>query len=203
MVKEAGLLIVVSAPSGAGKTSLCEEVIRRVGNLVHSVSYTTRAPRPHEEDGRDYHFITPESFQTMVDQGEFAEWARVHGHLYGTSRRQLEEHFAEGRSVILDLDTQGAAQLRQAYPGGVFVFIMPPTLGQLEARLRTRQTDAPEEITRRMRQARKEIESFHEYDYVVVNNDFEKAVTALCAIIAAERCRSFRLDPGARRELGL
>ncbi|MGH7427258.1 MAG: guanylate kinase, partial [Candidatus Methylomirabilaceae bacterium] len=151
------LIVVVSAPSGAGKTTLCEEAARRLPRLVHSVSYTTRPSRPDEQDERDYHFVDEPTFRKMIDAGDFAEWATVHGHLYGTSRPLLEKHFSEGRDVILDIDTQGAAILRRVYPHGVFVFVVPPTLGLLEARLRQRRTDSDDQIGRRLGRAREEL----------------------------------------------
>lgn len=197
------LVIVVSAPSGAGKTSLCQEAVRRVPGLAHSVSYTTRAPRSHEVGGRDYHFVAEVAFQQMVKADGFAEWAIVHGHHYGTSRDLLETQLAAGHDVILDVDTQGAAQLRQVYPEGVFVFVLPPSWEQLEQRLRNRRSDASEEIERRLRQARDEMKYFAEYDYVIINDVLERAVGDLCAIIAAERCRSPRLHSHIRDELGI
>ncbi len=194
------LMIVVSAPSGAGKTSLCEATARRLPRLVHSVSFTTRAPRPEEQEGRDYHFVSEETFRRMVDRGEFAEWATVHGHLYGTSRALLEEQFLRGQDVILDIDTQGAAILRKAYPGSVSVFIVPPTFSHLEARLRGRRSDSEEELKLRLRRAREEIRHCREYDYVIINDRFETAVDQLCAIITAERQRSFRVSLGPLTE---
>ena len=189
------LLIVVSAPSGAGKTTLCQQAVRRLPDLVHSVSYTTRPPRPDECDGRDYHFVAEATFRRMVAEGAFAEWATVHGHLYGTSRKDLEAHLAAGRDVILDIDTQGAAILREAYRDGVFIFILPPSFAHLEARLRARRTDRPEEIARRLAKARTEMAAYPLYEYVVVNDDVERAVGVLCAIITAERSKSRRFTP--------
>jgi guanylate kinase len=194
---------VVSAPSGAGKTSLCEEAVRQIPDLVHSVSYTTRIPRPHEVEGRDYYFVDEGTFQRMVEAGEFAEWARVHGNLYGTSKGLLEGHLAAGQDVILDIDTQGAAQLKRVYPEGIFVFILPPSWEQLERRLQARQSDPPEEIERRLRKAREEMKSYRDYDYVIINDVLERAAGRLCAIIVAERSRSSRLDSGFREALGL
>lgn len=188
------LMVVVSAPSGAGKTSLCQEAARRLSRLVHSVSHTTRAPRPDEQDGRDYHFVSEPTFRRMIEAGEFAEWAQVHGHLYGTSRVLLEKQFAEGLDVILDIDTQGAAQLRRAYPKGVSVFVVPPTFDLLETRLRQRRTDSEEEIRRRLARAREELHHYRAYQYMIVNDIFEKAVEALCCIITAERSRTDRVD---------
>jgi guanylate kinase len=188
------LMVVVSAPSGAGKTSLCREAARRLPDLIHSVSYTTRAPRPDEQDGRDYYFVNEPTFRRMIAAGEFAEWAHVHGHLYGTSRPLLEKQFAEGLDVILDIDTQGAVKLRQDYQTGVFVFVVPPTLDLLETRLRQRRTDSEEEIRRRLAMAREELHHYRHYQYIVVNDIFEKAVKQLCCIITAERSRRDRVD---------
>ena len=190
------LLVVVSAPSGAGKTSLCEWVVKAVPNLVHSVSHTTRAPRPHEVAGRDYHFVNEPTFRSMVARSEFAEWAEVHGHLYGTSRAVLEEYAAEGRDAILDIDTCGAAILRESYPAGVFVFVVPPSWGVLERRLRERHSDAEADIQRRLAQAREEVKHYAEYQYVIVNDDFTRAAEELKAVILAERRRSSRVELG-------
>ncbi len=197
------LLVVVSAPSGAGKTSLCQEVVRRIPGLAHSVSYTTRPSRAHEVGGRDYHFVDEATFQRMVTAGDFAEWASVHGHHYGTSRLLLETHFGAGQDVILDIDTQGAAQLRRTYPDGVFVFLLPPSWEVLEERLRSRQSDAPDEIERRLRRAREEMKRYGDYTYVIINDVLERAVTDLSAIIVAERHRSFRLNSRVRDQLGI
>lgn len=188
------LMVVVSAPSGAGKTSLCQEAAQRMPRLVHSVSYTTRAPRPHEKDGRDYHFVDEPTFRSMIASGDFAEWAVVHGHLYGTSRLLMEKHFADGLDMILDIDIQGAAKLRTSHPRGVFVFVVPPTFGALESRLRQRRTDSEQEIRRRLARAREELQEYRKYRYIVVNDIFENAVEQLCCIITAERSRRDRVD---------
>ncbi len=188
------LLIVVSAPSGAGKTSLCERVAALLPGLVHAVSHTTRRPRPDETHGRDYYFVDEAAFREMAAADAFAEWATVHGHLYGTSKAALEVPFQNGQDVILDIDTQGAAILRRKYPRGVFVFVVPPNWEQLEARLRQRRTDEEAEIQRRLRKAREEVKHFGEYEYVVFNDEFERAVRDLSAIILAERCKSSRAD---------
>jgi guanylate kinase len=193
------LLIVVSAPSGAGKTTLCERVAARLPGLVHLVSYTTRQPRPDEADGRDYHFVPAEQFRAMIAAGEFAEWAEVHGALYGTSRALLEACHARGEDVILDIDTQGAATLRRAYPDGVFVFILAPDPAALERRLRARRTDQAGEIRRRLARAREEVRHYADYQYVIVNEEVGEAEAELGGIIRAERCRSARFDPGILR----
>ncbi len=188
------LLIVVSAPSGAGKTSLCERVAGLLPDLVHSVSHTTRRPRPDEVHGRDYFFVDEATFRRMAEADAFAEWAQVHGSLYGTSKAALAEHFQKGLDVILDIDTQGAAILRRKYSRGVFVFVVPPAWDQLEARLRRRRTDDEAEIQRRLRKARDEVKHFGEYEYVVLNDEFDRAARDLMAVILAERCKSSRAD---------
>ena len=190
------LLVVVSAPSGAGKTSLCEWAVTAVPGLVHSVSHTTRSPRPHEVQGRDYYFVDEPTFRAMADRGEFAEWAVVHGHLYGTSCAVLEGHFAAGQDVILDIDTQGAALLRERYPEGVSVFIVPPSWEVLEQRLRLRHSDTETDIHRRLERAREEVRHYAEYQYVIVNAGFAQAGEELKAIILAERRRSLRVAMG-------
>ncbi|MCI0547297.1 MAG: guanylate kinase [Candidatus Rokubacteria bacterium] len=188
-----GALVVVSAPSGAGKTTLCQEVRGRVPRLFYSISCTTRAPRPGEQDGRDFHFIAPEEFAAARDRDELAEWATVHGNLYGTPARPLEAALSRGEDVLLDIDTQGARTLRKRYPEAVSVFIMAPSLADLEARLRERKSDAPGEIARRLARAREEIASWREYDYLIINRDVEEAVERLATIIKGERWRTSRL----------
>jgi guanylate kinase len=190
------MLVVVSAPSGAGKTSLCEWVVAAVPNLAHSVSFTTRPPRPDEKDGRDYSFVDEATFRAMADRGDFAEWAVVYGHLYGTSQALLQRHFAAGQDVILDIDTQGAAILRREHPDAVCVFIVPPSWAMLEERLRRRRSDAEADIQRRLQRAREEAKHYAEYQYVVVNDVFARAAEELKAIILAERRRSVRVDLG-------
>jgi guanylate kinase len=187
------MLIVVSAPSGAGKTTLCQEIRKAVANLAYSVSYTTRSPRPGELEGQAYHFVTEPIFQQMIDRGEFAEWARVHGHLYGTSARLLEGVLDRGEDILLDIDTQGARQLRTRYPLGLYVFVVAPSMKELEQRLRERKSDAPREIARRMTRAVDEIAAWREYDYVIVNRHLDEALRQLQCIIEAERCRASRL----------
>lgn len=190
MRKKRGLLFVVSAPSGAGKTTLCRAVADSLENLVHSISYATRAPRPGEIDGRDYHFVSRDRFEDMVRAGDFAEWATVHSNLYGTSRRVLDDMIVKGIDVILDIDTQGARQIKAKYDAAVFVFIMPPSLDILEERLRNRKSDHEEEIRKRMQRAREEIKDYTMYDYIIVNRDFDRALTELRSVVLAERCRT-------------
>jgi len=189
-----GALIVVSAPSGAGKTTLCREVRSVVPDLAYSVSYTTRAPRAGEVDGSDFHFVSENVFREMMARGEFAEWAEVHGNLYGTSARTLEAAMAAGRDILLDIDTQGASQLRGRYSEAVLVFVVAPSMKDLELRLRERKSDAPGEIARRLARAREEIAAWREYDYLIVNQDLKETVEQLAAVIRAERCRTGRLS---------
>jgi len=193
LIKRRGTLVVVSAPSGAGKTTLCHEVRSVVPGLYYSVSYTTRAPRPGEVDGTDFHFIDDATFIAMRGRDEFAEWATVHGHLYGTPARALEGALGRGLDVLLDIDTHGARQLRQRYPEAVSVFIMAPSMAELEERLRERKSDAAGDIARRLSRAREEIAAWRQYDYLIINRDVKEAVDQLATIIQAERCRSSRL----------
>ncbi len=189
MKRTRGLLFVVSAPSGAGKTSLCRAITDSLEELTHSISYTTRKPRPGEIDGRDYYFVSQERFQAMIKAGDFAEWAEVHSNLYGTSRRVLDDMIEKGIDIILDIDTQGAQQIKAKFKSAVFIFIMPPSLDILEERLRNRKSDHEDEIKKRMRRAREEIKDYALYDYIVVNRDFERALTELRSVVIAERCR--------------
>jgi guanylate kinase len=186
---------VVSAPSGAGKTSLCRAVTDELENLRHSISYTTRKPRPGEIDGRDYYFVAADRFREMIQAGDFAEWAEVHSNLYGTSRRVLDGMRREGIDVILDIDTQGAKQIKEKYGQAVFIFIMPPSLEILEERLRNRKSDHENEIKKRMQRARDEMRDYTLYDYVIVNRDFERALIEIRSVITAERCRTRLIDP--------
>ena len=189
MKRTRGLLYVVSAPSGAGKTSLCRAITDSLEDLTHSISYTTRKPRPGEIDGRDYYFVSQERFQAMIKAGDFAEWAEVHSNLYGTSRRVLDDMISKGIDIILDIDTQGAKQIKSKFNSAVFIFIMPPSLDILEERLRNRKSDHENEIKKRMRRAREEIKDYAEYDYIVINRDFDRALTELRSVVIAERCR--------------
>lgn len=191
--KRRGTLVVVSAPSGAGKSTLCHEVRLIVPDLYYSVSYTTRSPRPGEVDGKDFHFVDEPLFAAMRDRGEFAEWASVHDHWYGTPAAPLEDALARGLDILLDIDTHGARQLRERYPEAVSVFIMAPSLAELEARLKERKSDAAGEIARRLSRAREEIAAWRQYDYLIINRDVKEAVDQLATIIQAERCRVSRL----------
>lgn len=193
-----GLLLVISSPSGAGKTTLTRRLAQTHG-LRFSVSYTTRKPRPGEVDGKDYHFVTEATFQTMADRGDFAEWAHVHGNRYGTAVATVDETLTAGAHCLFDIDWQGGRQIRRQWPeDSVLCFILPPSMQELERRLRRRATDAPDVITRRLETARKELEHFAEYDYLIVNDDLERAFTELSAVFTASLCRRTRLEARAR-----
>ena len=194
MKRKKGLLFVVSAPSGAGKTSLCRAITGSLEDLTHSISYATRRPRPGEIDGRDYYFVSQERFRDMIQAGDFAEWAEVHSNLYGTSRRVLDDLISKGLDVILDIDTQGAKQIKAKYDTAVFIFIMPPSLDILEERLRNRKSDHEDEIRKRMQRSREEIRDYAMYDYIIVNRDFDRALTELRSIVISERCRTRLMD---------
>ena len=193
MITRRGTLFVVSAPSGAGKTTLCREMRLRLHDLAYSVSVTTRPPRPGEIDGTDFRFVTRTQFEDMVKQGQMAEWATVHTNLYGTPAAPMEAALRDGRDVLLDIDTQGAAQLRARYPDAVLVFVVAPSMGELEQRLRERRSDSEREITRRLQRAREEVMLWNRYDYLIVNRDVKEAMEQLESIIQAERCRVARL----------
>jgi len=187
--KNKGILFVVSGPSGAGKTTLYKKAISVLPHLMHSVSYTTRSPRVGEVNGRDYTFINREEFMTMIHKKEFAEWAEIHGELYGTARKRLEEIMNSGVDAILDIDVQGAMQLKEKLPGGVYIFILPPSLEILRERLEQRMANVKEEIEKRLAVAWEEMKKYPEYDYVIVNSIFEDAFKELESIIIANRAR--------------
>ncbi len=178
-----GQLFVISAPSGAGKTSLVRALLETRPNLVVSVSHTTRKPREREVDGRDYHFVTPERFQELIAQHAFLEHARVFDNFYGTGRAQVEDKLAAGQDVLLEIDWQGAQQVRRAMPGCKSIFILPPTRAALEDRLRERRTDSAATIARRLADASADMAHYKEFDFVVINDSFERARQELGAII--------------------
>jgi len=185
-----GRLFVVAAPSGAGKTSLVRELMQREPSLRFSISYTTRPQRPKEVHGRDYFFVNRAEFDRMVTAGEFLEHATVFDNSYGTSRRQVEESLAAGQDLILEIDWQGARQVRQTLPECASIFILPPSRAELERRLRGRATDSEEVIQRRLRDAAGDMGHWHEFDYVVVNDDFDRAAGELQAIVRGQGDRS-------------
>jgi guanylate kinase len=184
-----GNLFIVCAPSGAGKTSLVNALLEREPDIELSVSYTTREPRRGEEDGRDYHFVDRETFDAMAARGEFLESAEVHGNLYATSQAWINERTAQGRDILLEIDWQGAAQVRRLMPQAIGVFILPPSLEALRRRLTARGQDSSEVIERRLANAREEIGHLAEFDYVIINQTFEVAVVDLVSIVRAQRLR--------------
>jgi guanylate kinase len=190
-----GRLFIVSAPSGAGKTTLCRNVVASLPQLKFSVSYTTRQPRPGETPDADYTFISRGDFQSMIDRGEFIEWAEVHGERYGTSRQRLHEMIRSGYDVILDIDTQGAMQIKEKHSEGTYVFVMPPSMKVLRQRLRSRMTDSLQEIEKRLNRSVAEIKTYPAYDYVIINDTLGKAVREFEAIILSYRARTETINP--------
>jgi guanylate kinase len=190
-----GSIFIVSAPSGAGKTTMCKQIIRVVDNVKPSVSFTTRPPRPGEVPDEDYCFVSEAEFSAMADRGDFVEWARVHGNFYGTSRLKLEELISAGYDVLLDIDTQGARQIRKSFDNGVYIFILPPSMTELKHRLEGRMSNSVEDMNRRLERAVDEIKEYNMYDYVIVNDILENSLKKLEAIIIAERLRSSKIDP--------
>ncbi|HLM99918.1 MAG TPA: guanylate kinase [Bryobacteraceae bacterium] len=188
----------MSAPSGSGKSTLVARLLREVDRLKFSVSYTTRAPRGHEQSGQSYHFISRAEFEERLARDEFLEHAEVFGNHYGTHRGVLEEALAEGRDLVLDIDVQGAAQLKSKLPEAVTIFVLAPSRQILEQRLRARGEDSDAVIERRLRDAAQEIRNYCLYDYVVINNDLDKSAATLAAIVQAERVRRSRIEDQIR-----
>jgi guanylate kinase len=184
-----GNLFVVTAPSGAGKTSLVRELLAADPHVKLSISYTTRPPRPGEKDGHDYHFVSRETFEAMLGQGDFLESAEVYGNYYGTSQVWISQTMQSGQDILLEIDWQGAAQVRKLFPEAIGVFILPPSLEALHQRLKARGQDSEEVIERRMRVAREDISHVGEFDYVIINNIFAEAVADLRAVFRAERLK--------------
>ena len=195
----AGILFIISAPSGSGKSTLVNQLRSLVTGLDFSVSYTTRAPRGSEQQDREYHYVSPAKFQEMVDHGEFLEWANVFGNYYGTARRSLTDAQAAGKDLLLDIDVQGAAQVREKIPNAVSIFVLPPNPDVLATRLRNRSraegSIREEEINRRLAKARGEIENYRQYRYILVNDILDQAVESLTAIVIAERARRHGAPP--------
>jgi len=187
-----GLLFVVTAPSGAGKSSLIDALLKEDRRLRLSVSYTTRAPRPGEANGREYHFVDDKTFMAMLERGEFLESAEVHGYRYGTSQAVIREALTRGQDLVLEIDWQGAQQVRKLHPECIGVFILPPSVAELERRMRARGQDADAVIKRRLASAEDEMSHAPEFDYVIINKDFDEARRDLQAIIRVERLRKAR-----------
>ncbi len=192
-----GNLIIISAPSGTGKTTILKKIMPHLQGLTFSVSHTTRTPRTGEENGTDYHFVSKDDFLKLRDQGGFLEWAEVHGNFYGTSKQEVEGRLAEGLDVFLDIDIQGARQVRQAAPDAISIFISPPSWQEQEKRLNGRGTDSPETIQLRLANAKAEMADVDLYDFVVINDDLDSAARLLEAIILAMRAKNRRTISGA------
>lgn len=189
-----GILFVISAPSGAGKTTLCKQIAASVPGLWYSVSYTTRKPRPGEESGREYFFIEEKMFQDMVARNEFMEYAHVYGNWYGTPRKALTDKMEQGIDVLLEIDVQGALQIKKKFGDAVYIFILPPSMDTLRTRLQSRASDSQEEILRRLQKVKEEVWSFREYYYIVRNDDLTQSLRELQSIFVAERLKTKRLD---------
>jgi guanylate kinase len=187
-----GILIVLSGPSGTGKGTICQELLRNNQNLFYSVSATTRQPRAGEVNGVNYWFVSPSQFSEMFAEDGLLEWAEVYGNRYGTPRRYVADMLASGKDVVLEIDTQGAMQIKAKFPQGVFIFIVPPSLSELEARIRKRGSDSPAVIAKRLSCVQDEFKYAPQYDYVVVNDEVLAATARITAIIAAEKCRMTR-----------
>ena len=191
-------VFIISAPSGSGKSTLVSRLLGQVPGLMFSISYTTRKPRGAEVDGQSYHFVSREEFEKMLARNEFLEWAEVFGEYYGTHRGILEDAQAKGKDLVLDIDVQGARQLKGQIPVAVTVFILPPSRQILEQRLRARGEDRNEVIERRLRDAAKEIENYNRYDYVLINRDLPESDAILSSIVRAERVRRTRIEDQIR-----
>lgn len=193
--KLSGLLLVLSAPSGAGKTTLAHRLLQQLPQARFSISHTTRAPRGAEQDGVDYHFVDAMTFQQKIERGEFLEWAEVHGHFYGSAQATVDEARANDAIAVFDIDVQGGTAIKRKHPDAVLVFVLPPSMEELERRLRDRRTDSEDTIRRRMLAARAEVErGVQSYDFLVVNDDLDRAFADLKSIVIAERCRRERVD---------
>ena len=198
----AGQLIIISAPSGTGKTSLVNALVKSVDDIRVSVSHTTRAPRPGERDGVDYNFVDVAAFEAMIDRHQFLEYARVFDNYYGTSREWLQEQLSAETDVVLEIDWQGAAHVRVATPGTISIFILPPSLEELRNRLESRGQDSAEVIERRLAEAEEEISHVREYDYVVTNDEFDRALADLTAIVRCNRLRTGANAAALKRRYG-
>lgn len=196
-----GILFVISSTSGGGKGTLIRRLLDAVPGISYSVSWTTRAPRPGERDSVNYHFVNEEEFERMRERGGFLEWAVVHDHFYGTARNAVEQEMNEGHDIILEIDVQGAASVRAAIGSVVSIFILPPSFEILRARLTARMTERPEELELRLRNARGEVEQYKHFDYLVLNDEVERAAAQLVSIVYAERARRERQEWDARRVL--
>jgi guanylate kinase len=189
-----GFPIILTAPSGAGKTTLSRAVIKLHPEIYYSISVTSRPPRQGEQDGVDYHFVSVADFERMLEGGELIEWAMVHDNYYGTPRRQIQERLDAGTDVIMDIDTVGARSIKKLYPQAASIFVLPPSLEELARRLVGRASDSEEVIKKRLNKAKLEMAEIGDFEYFIVNDDFEAAVRQVTAVIEAERCRLARYD---------
>lgn len=192
-MKREGLIMIISAPSGAGKTTLCRELLKRFPGMRESISYTTRQPRAGEMHGEDYFFVSREEFLRMVAEEAFAEWAEVHGNLYGTALQTLEDARRNGVDLVLDIDCQGALKLKERFEGGAYIFILPPSMEELRRRLENRSSDTQDVIDRRIERAAAEIKEARWYDYIIINDRFEQAFEDLSAIVLTHHRKTFRM----------
>lgn len=192
-MKREGIILIISAPSGAGKTTLCHGLLQRFPNMKESISYTTRIPRAGEVPGQDYYFVSRQEFQRMVDEDAFAEWAEVHGNLYGTALATIEDARKNGVDLVLDIDCQGACRLKEQIGRCVYIFILPPSMEELRRRLENRSSDDQEVIERRIERAAEEIREARWYDYIIINDNFETAFEELAAIVVAHSRKTFRM----------
>jgi len=188
-----GLFIVVSAPSGAGKSSICQGLMRAFPEIKFSVSYTSRSPRPTETDGKDYYFISRDDFRKRIKKGEFIEWVENYGQLYGSSRKVMEEFIRDGNDLLLDIEPRGARKVKREFKGGIYVFVLPPSRSDLLKRLEKRGHESEDAIRKRYKQAERELQEISWYDYVIFNQDLDKAINQLIAIYTAEKCKRKRL----------
>jgi guanylate kinase len=193
-LKRKGFPIILSAPSGAGKTTLCRGIVKLHPEIYYSISVTSRPPRANEKDGQDYHFVPVKEFERMLEQGELIEWAMVHDNYYGTPRKQIEDRLNAGQDVIMDIDTVGARSIKKLYTQAVSIFVLPPTFEELKKRLMGRATDSEEVISKRLNRAKLELQEIGDFEYWLINDRFEEAVKTVASIIEAERCRLERYN---------
>lgn len=198
---EKGLLIVLSGPSGVGKGTVCAALRPRIENLVYSISATTRAPRPGEKDGVNYFFKSKEEFRSMIEKDELLEWAEYVGNYYGTPAQFVKDTINSGKDIILEIEVQGALKVKEKFPEGVFIFLIPPSLGELENRIVNRGTETEETIQNRMSVAREELNMMMKYDYVVVNDEIDLACSRIQSIITAEHCKRERVVPNIKKRI--